>query len=73
MSRIARLRRDQVTEPIKLAAARMKKMPWAIYRVRRLYCAPAEEGANPMRQTERRTLENAIRRPARVKTERKVR
>jgi hypothetical protein len=30
-----------VTEPITLAVARMKTMPWAIYRVRRLYFAPA--------------------------------
>jgi hypothetical protein len=40
-SLITRLHRDQVTEPIALAVARMKTMPWAIYRVRRLYCAPA--------------------------------
>ncbi|WP_157440452.1 hypothetical protein [Actinokineospora inagensis] len=40
-SLITRLRRDQVTEPITLAVARMKTMPWAIYRVRRLYHAPA--------------------------------
>lgn len=40
-SLITRLRRDQVTEPITLAVARMKTMPWAIYRVRRLYNAPA--------------------------------
>ena len=30
-----------MTEPITLAVARMKTMPWAIYRVRRLYHAPA--------------------------------
>ena len=30
-----------MTEPITLAVARMKTMPWAIYRVRRLYYAPA--------------------------------
>lgn len=40
-SLITRLHRDQVTEPITLAVARMKTMPWAIYRVRRLYYAPA--------------------------------
>ncbi|MCC9705520.1 hypothetical protein E4N62_09730 [Streptomyces sp. MNU76] len=30
-----------MTEPITLAVAHMKTMPWAIYRVRRLYYAPA--------------------------------
>jgi len=30
-----------VTDPITLAVTRMKTMPWAIYRVRRLYYAPA--------------------------------
>ncbi|WP_207926747.1 hypothetical protein [Actinocrispum wychmicini] len=40
-SLITRLHRDRATEPITLAAARMKTMPWAIYRVRRLYYAPA--------------------------------
>lgn len=36
-SLITRLQRDRVTEPISLAVKRMKSMPWAIYRVRRLY------------------------------------
>jgi hypothetical protein len=36
-SLITRLQRDQVTEPISLAVKRMKSMPCAIYRVRRLY------------------------------------
>jgi hypothetical protein len=40
-SLITRLRPDPVTEPIALAVARMKTMPWAIYRVLRLYYAPA--------------------------------
>ncbi|SFQ74592.1 hypothetical protein SAMN05421810_11814 [Amycolatopsis arida] len=40
-SLISRLQRDQVTEPVKLAAARMKRIPWAVYRVRRFYSAPA--------------------------------
>lgn len=30
-----------MTDPITLAVTRMKTMPWAIYRVRRLYYAPA--------------------------------
>jgi hypothetical protein len=51
-SLITRLHRDQVTEPIKLAIARMKTMPWAIYRVRRLYHAPA----NAIRSVDRVVL-----------------
>lgn len=40
-SMITRLQRDRATEVIKLAAARMKTMPWAVYRVRRYFSAPA--------------------------------
>jgi hypothetical protein len=40
-SMITRLQRDRVTAVIKLAAARMKSVPWAVYRVRRYFSAPA--------------------------------
>lgn len=36
-----RLQRDGATEVIHLAVERMKSMPWAVYRVRRRYNAPA--------------------------------
>lgn len=40
-SLITRLQRDHATEVIKLAAKRMRAMPWAMYRVRRYFSAPA--------------------------------
>jgi hypothetical protein len=40
-SLITRLQRDRATEVIMLAAARMKAMPWAVYRVRRYFSVPA--------------------------------
>jgi hypothetical protein len=40
-SLITRLARDHATDVLKRAAARMKIMPWAVYRVRRRYSAPA--------------------------------
>ncbi len=40
-SLITRLQRDHAAEVIKLAAERMRAMPWAVYRVRRYFSAPA--------------------------------
>jgi hypothetical protein len=40
-SLITRLQRDHATEVIKLAAKRMRAIPWAVYRVRRYFSAPA--------------------------------
>lgn len=37
----ARLRRDGADEVVDLAVARMVRMPWTVYRVRRCYAAPA--------------------------------
>lgn len=44
-----RLRRDGADEVVDLAVARMVRMPWTVYRVRRCYSAPA----NAVRSIER--------------------